>query len=187
MADLVLPDVRLSMAAEIANGILLIAATALADTSRGRPAIQLIGHATPPDDCCDYLSVVFNGFRAAAPGVVAAPRLAAERCGDVYFSAEVAITVSRSHAPTVNRARRQGSSPTQQEEQQLAHELLEDAVALMYRATPAIPVFLRDLLAFPWRQAPAYTPGRLTPFHEGSCAGWVCQGTLSLPSPPPTV
>lgn len=187
MTVLPLPDVRLSFVAEIANGLLVLVGAALEPTVRGRPERMLLGHATPPDDCCDYISVVFTGFRASSPGVTAAQRLIAERCGDVDFAAEVAITVARSGAPTVARASRRGSSADDllAGEARLAEELMEDAVALMQRATPAIPVFLRQLVAFQWLQPPSYTPGRLTPFSQGGCAGWVCQGTLSLPAPPP--
>ena len=187
MADLELPNplVRLSFAAEIANAILIICAASLDDTTRGRPGLLLTGHATPPDDCCDFLSVVFNGFRASAPGTTASPRQYAERCADVNYAAEVAITVARGHAPTVNRARRQASAPTQQQEQELANALSEDAVALMYRATPAIPLQLKQLVAFPWLGPVGYTPTRLTPFSDGGCAGWMAQGTLALPTPPP--
>ena len=189
MADLELPNpqLRLSFAAEIANAILIICAAALDDTTRGRPGLLLFGHATPPDDCCDYLSVVFNGFRAAAAGSTASPRQYAEICADVNYAAEVAITVARAGAPTVNRSRRQGSVPTQQNEQELAQALMEDAVALMYRATPAIPTHLKQLLAFPWLAPVGYSPTRLTPFSEGGCAGWVALGTLALPTPPPQV
>ena len=185
MVELPFPQVRLSMGAEIANGILVIAASALESTVRGTPETLLLGHAQPPDDCTDYLSVSFAGFRASAAGQTAAQRLSAERCGDVDYAAEIAIAVVRSGPPSVSRSRRAPTGNLQAADQRFAEELLEDAMALMYRATPAIPVFLRSLLAFPWLQPPAYTPGRLTPFLQGDAGGWMCQGTLSLPSPPP--
>lgn len=187
MASLPLPVVRLSFIAEVANALLVLTAAALESTVRGRPGLLTIGHATPPDDCCDYLNVVVSGFRASAAGQTAGQRLVAERCADVDYACEVAITVARSGAPDVARASRRGSSNASliSAEAKFAEDVLEDAVALMYRATPAIPTFLRQLLAFEWRQPPSYTPGRLTPFSQGGCGGWVCQGTLSLPAPPP--
>lgn len=175
--------VRIGFVAEIAQAILHVVSEALAETTLGRPGLLTVGHANPPDDCCDYANVVFSGFRASTPaGTIAPPTT--DRCVNVAFAAEFAVTVAR-NAPQDMQATRRAPFPDPVVERNATEALLEDAVALMYYALPSVGWAVRNLVPFDWLAPPVYQPGRLTPFSQGGCAGWVAQGALSLPQPPP--
>lgn len=178
-----LRPVHLGFMVDIAQAVLSIVADALDGTRYGRPQVLQVGHATPPDDCCDYLNVVYSGLRPSGEASTLPPR-GGERCVPVTYAVDLAVTVARGGSPTITGSRRR-PIPAAQAETRSAEGLLEDAVALTYHALPALAVLIPQRTPFQWVGPVWYTAGRITPFAQGGCAGWVAQGALSLPQPPP--
>lgn len=174
--------------ADVADAFLQVTVDCLATTELGAPPLAVIGHATPPDDCCDYVNVVYTGFRPTQAGGLGAPQTGtpAERCENVVFAAEVAVTVARSTAPPV-RASRTRPIPSAQKEHDLAVALLSDAAVLMHCAIPQMGQAGRDGVEWPWVGQLVFAGGRLTPFHQGGCAGWSASISYALPLLPPQV
>lgn len=171
---------------DIADAFLKTVVACLEPTPAGAPATILVAHSTPPDDCCDFVNVVYTGFRPTAPGSLGAPQTGtpSERCEDVKFAAEVAVTVARSGAPTV-RASRTRPIPAAQAEHNLAVALLADAAVLMHCAIPQMTAAAKDLVDWRWTGQPLVSGGRLTPFNLGGCAGWSAALVFALPLLPP--
>jgi len=172
---------------DIAEAFLDIAVEALAVTSRGVPSQRVISHGTPPvDDCCDYVNVVYGGFRPTLPGSLG-PAVAAgnpaEVCAETAWAAEFNLTVARSYAPTVRPSRRQ-PIPSQADNQQNAESLLEDAVVLLHQVLPVLGGIGPP---WPWIGRMIYQAGRVTPFDQGGCAGWSAAAAFTLPLNPPQV
>lgn len=174
--------------ADIAQVIVDLTHEALVGTAGGQTGVQWIGHASPPDDCCDYLNVVYTGFRPTQPGTLAPPPqgLPIEKCNEVGYAAEVAVTVARPYGAAV-QTRRRTPIPGPEDEEAMAVAVLQDATALMHRALPSYAENMKASLPWRWPGNMTVSAGRLTPFSQGGCSGWVLSFALLLPLVPPTL
>lgn len=96
----------------------------LDNTTLGRPNDCYISHASPPDDCCDFLAIWIERLLPTYSFPAVSDRV--EKCGDIHRMAEVRLKLVRSCWPVV-KDNANAPFPTGEEMQAAAEALLIDA------------------------------------------------------------